>query len=214
MNPSNGRFPIELLLCRLHIYGLRTAPVAIHGPPGTRIRNIGFVQEEGALDSVPENEALPWALSVTDDVSLTVGELLALQTSAPATFVTGPGVPLALPPLITSPSTLNTTSPVVRLTKAKPPVVVHGELPLSMPPTGFEVPGAVITPFMLLHVTTLLLLPVWATKVAVAIKDSNATANTFFIGFLPRSRKGPASSELRFHSPRFLLVCSDQNQAR
>jgi hypothetical protein len=160
------------------------------------------VHEEGALDSVPENEALPCALSATGDVSVTVGELLALQTSAPATFVTGPGVPLTLLPLITSPSTLNATSPVIRLTKAKPPVVVHGEVPLAIPPTGFEVPGAVITPVIVLQNTTLLLL-VWATSVAVAIRDSNTTANAFFIGFLPRFRKGSAISELRFRIPPF-----------
>lgn len=182
MDRCSGRRLIGLAFL-LAIHGARTAPVAIHGPPGTRIRNIGFVHAEGGLDRVPENEALPCALSATGDVSVTVGELLALQTRAPATFVTGPGVPLALPPLSTSPSTLNTTSPVIRLTKAKPPVVVHGELPLSMPPTGFEVAGAVITPFMLLQDTTLLVVPVWATNVAVAIKDSNTTANTFFIGF-------------------------------
>lgn len=163
--------------------------MAIHGPPGTRIRKIGFVHEEGALDSVPENEASPCALSVTGDVSVTVGELAALHTSAPATFVTGPGVPLTLPPLITSPCTLKATSPVIRLTKAKPPVVVHGELPLAIPPTGFEVPGAVITPFMVLQNTTLLLPLVWATNVAAAIRDKNTAANTFFIGFRPRFRK-------------------------
>jgi hypothetical protein len=170
--------PAACLLFSIH--GVRTAPVAIHGPPGTRMRKIGFVHEEGALDSVPENEALPCALSVTGDVSVTVGELLALQTSAPVTFVTGPGVPLALPPLITSPSTLNATSPVMRLTKAKPPVVVHGELPLAIPPTGLETAGAVITPVMVFQNTTLLL---WPTAIAVAVAHTNTTANTFFIGF-------------------------------
>jgi hypothetical protein len=144
------------------------------------------VHEEGTFDRVPENAAFPCALSVTDDVSTTVGELLALQTSAPATFVTGPGVPLAFPPLRTSPATVNVTAPVVRSTTAKPPTVVHGEVPLAIPPTGFEVPGAVITPFMVPQNTTLLLLLLWATNVTVAIRDSNTTANTFFIGFPPR----------------------------
>jgi hypothetical protein len=123
------------------------------------MRNMGFVHEVGTLANVPENEALPCALSATDDVSTTVGELpLALQTSAPTTFVTGPGVPLALPPLMTNPSTWNATAPVLSSTKAKPPVVVHGDFPLSIPPTIFETNGAVITPLMALQNTTLLLI--------------------------------------------------------
>jgi hypothetical protein len=176
-------------LLRFVIYGVRTAPVAIHGPPGTRIRNIGLVHEEGTPDSVPEKEASPCALSVTGELSITVGELLAPQTSAPATLVTGPGVPLEFPPLITRPSTANVTAPVVRSTNAKPLLAVHGDVPLAMPPTGFEVPGAVITPVIVLQNTTVLLLLVWATSVAVAIRDSNTTANAFFIGLLPRFRK-------------------------
>ena len=139
-------------------YGIRTAPVAIHAAPGTRIRNIGLVHEEGTPDRVPENAAFPCALSATCDVSITVGELLALQTSAPVTFVTGPGVPLEFPPLRTSPSTANATEPVLRSTAAKPPLAVHGEPPLAIPPTGFETPGSLIFPFMVLQTTTLLLL--------------------------------------------------------
>ncbi len=108
-------------------------------------------------DSVPENAAFPCALSVTDDVSITVGELLALQTSAPVTLVTGPVVPLEFEPLRTSPSTANAIAPVLRSTAAKPPVAVHGWVALAIPPTGFETPGAVIFPIMLLQTTTLLL---------------------------------------------------------
>jgi hypothetical protein len=122
------------------------------------MRNMGFVQEVGTVANVPEKEALPCALRATDVVSTTVGELpLALQTSAPTTFVTGPVVPLALPPLRTSPSTLYVTAPVLRSTKAKPPAVVHGDFPLSIPPTIFDTDGAVITPLMLFQNTTLLL---------------------------------------------------------
>lgn len=172
------------------------------------------MHEEGTPDRVPENEALPCALSVTGDVSTTVGEVPPPQTSEPVTFVTGPGVPLESPPLITSPSTANVTAPVVRSTKAKPRLALQGEVPLAIPPTGFEVPGAVITPVIVLQNTTLLLLLlVWATNVTVPSRDSNKTANTFFIGFLPSFPK-VRNSRAAVPQPTDMLEFTNQNQAR
>jgi hypothetical protein len=84
----------------------------------------------------PANSALPCASKGTSGVSMTVG--LAEpgpQTSVPLTWVTGPGVPIVLPPARTSPLTSNSTKPLSSETKTSPSRVDQGWPPPVIPPT-------------------------------------------------------------------------------
>src|SRR5262249_35811098 len=77
-----------------------------------------------------------------------------LHTKVPVTAVTGPGVPLKGLPLITSPSTSKEAAPVERFTRARPLRAVHGNVPLSILPTGLLTFGELILPTMPFQRTT------------------------------------------------------------
>src|SRR5713101_1121919 len=122
-------------------------------------------------------------LSETGSVSRTVTVVVpALHTSVPATAVTGPGVPLELLPLRTSPSKSKNVAPLARFTCARPLRTDHGPAPAWIPPTGLSTPGAVITPAMFFQRTIESSLSNANTEDA-HIKVST-TANSFFIFLL------------------------------
>jgi hypothetical protein len=146
---------------------------------GTRTRNNGLAHVDGgALSRSPTNSAFPRASRGTAAVSTTACVLVpGLQTRVPLTLVTPSGVPLALPPTRTSPSTKNAISPVCRFTTALPSDVVQGNPPLAIPATGFETPGAVMTPTILCQCTT----ASSPAKDAVANNRGSSTASTLFM---------------------------------
>jgi hypothetical protein len=108
-------------------------PVAIQRPEGTRIRNNGLLHAAGTL-ILNESSASPTGLRAAAGVSMTASTVPAglpgLHTSVPITLVTPPGVPLAVPPFKTSPSTSKEPLPVTRLILALPLRVVQGPAPL------------------------------------------------------------------------------------
>src|SRR5262245_3740990 len=114
---------------------------------------------------MPEKRASPTPSIGTSLVSssASLGPPPALQTTVPVTAVTGPGVPLKVCPLITSPCTSKLVLPVARSTRARPARTDHGNVPLLTLPTGLLMfsaasvvrsSGAVITPTMLLQRTS------------------------------------------------------------
>src|SRR5215831_9493088 len=90
---------------------LRTAPVAIQRPRAPlglkiRMRNKGLPQPVGTVPTLPLNRAFPCASNVVAPVLWTDWPAApGLQTRVPSTCAMGPGVPLKLVPLMTSPST-------------------------------------------------------------------------------------------------------------
>lgn len=108
-------------------------PVAIQRPDGTRIKNNGLAHAAGTR-ILNESSALPAGLSAAAGVSITVSTVPAgppaLHTKVPITLVTAPGVPLAFPPFMTSPSTSKDPLPVTRSILALPLRVVQGPAPL------------------------------------------------------------------------------------
>src|SRR5262245_18852883 len=105
----------------------------------------------------PEKIALPRPSRGTGVVSKAISRVgsPALQTRVPVTAVTGPGVPLNVVPLITSPSTSKKVAPVERLTLALPLRTLHGKVPLEIRgDTGLSTPSDVISPTMLFQRTT------------------------------------------------------------
>src|SRR5262247_1486999 len=112
--------------------------------------------------------------------------------SEPSTWSIGPGVPVALPPFNTSPSTSKETCPVARLTRALPPVVLQGVLPGLMPPTA-SLAETVILPTIVLHRTIESSLSQANVPEAYSARGSN-TANTFFIFILSFDLKYPFDS--------------------
>src|SRR5262249_19145652 len=74
------------------------------------------------------------------------------QTSVPLTWVTAPGVPIALPPARTSPLTSNATKPLSSWTKTSPSRVDQGCPPPVIPPTTLP---ACSMPMIVLHTTML-----------------------------------------------------------
>src|SRR5262249_48360741 len=138
----------------------RCAPVAIQRPAAPagaamRIRKSGLPQEAGMPEICPANRASPCTSSETGVVSRTDTVVVpALQISVPVIALTGPGVPLELLPLSTSPSTSKYALPLERLTLACPLRTDQGPAPARIPATGLSTPGAVITPTMLFQRTT------------------------------------------------------------
>jgi hypothetical protein len=94
---------------RVSGYGSLTEPLPIHAPPAVRMRKATSIALQPAVDELnePENSALPCASNGTSAVSMTVGLAEAgPQTSVPLTWLTGPGVPIVLPPAKDEPSDL------------------------------------------------------------------------------------------------------------
>src|ERR1700745_1454975 len=121
--PPRGQ-PRKALRLRLgwaRAYGTLTEPLPIHAPAAVRMRKATSMALQPAVDELnePENSALPCASNFTSEVSTAFGLAeLCPQTSVPLTWLTGPGVPIALPPARTSPLTSNSTKPLVSSTKA------------------------------------------------------------------------------------------------
>src|SRR6266403_1432990 len=103
------------------------------------------------------------------------------------------GVPVALPPFNTSPSTSKETNPVARLTRALPPSVLQGVVPGLIPATA-SLLETVILPTIVCQLTTLEVL-VWAEPKAIsssanaeASRETDNTAHntvhTFFVFFI------------------------------
>src|SRR5271165_1095709 len=116
----------------------------------------------------------------TGVVSRMVADAPGLQTKVPLTAVTGPGVPVELPPLRTKPSTSKKVKPLERFTRAWPLRTDQGPAPAWMLPTGLSTPGAVMTPTMLFQRTSDPSLSRAKTEAAHRVRGSS-TANTFFI---------------------------------
>src|SRR6266446_10013814 len=150
-----------------------------------RIRKIGLPHPVvGTPLNCPLKLASPWASRGTEGVSNGVSPAVpASQTNVPVTAVIGPGVPLKVVPLITSPSTSKDVCPVDRSTRAWPLPADQGNVPAEMLPTGLSTFRAVITPTIWFQRT----IPFEPANAEVSRETDNTASNTahaFLIFFI------------------------------